>query len=382
MLSFAEAGVRKKCARELPERADTFAGDSRIAILGAVSRTRHTIAALSLLSATWLSSLAPVARAERQHTVRAGQTLGSIAQSYRVSASSLAAANELTASSTLKVGEVLSVPEPGVVIVQPGDSLWTMSKRHGVSADALAKANQIGLTATLQPGARLRLPGEAKQKEAPPSKGAPELKSKVGRNEPPAVGMKSGVVSFYRVATGEKLRLTVTDPKGRVRPQAAQRMAAFLRPRGSKKQKRPDLRLLALITEVSKHYDGRAIQVMSGYRVAKGFTSKESRHTQGAAMDIKIDGVTNRALCDYLRHFKNVGVGFYPHSLFVHFDVRGKNAYWIDMSSPGGRPSYLDGEQREHFDGKNKDEGLVDLGRAVRDAIGDDGEYDAEPDGE
>jgi uncharacterized protein YcbK (DUF882 family) len=341
-----------------------------------VSSKRSLIAAVTLLSATWFS---PAAQAERQHTVSSGQTLGSIAQSYRVTIASLAAANELTANSKLKVGEVLSVPEPGVVVVQSGDSLWTLSKRHGVSADALAKANGIALSAMVQPGTRLKLPGASKQKEASPVKGGVELKGKVAKNMPAPVGMKSGTVSFYRVATGEKLRLQVTDAKGRVRPPAAQRMAAFLRPRGTKKQKRPDLRLLALITEVAKHYDGRTIQVMSGYRVAKGYTSKESRHTKGAAMDIKIDGVTNRALCDYLRHFKNVGVGFYPHSLFVHFDVRDKNAYWIDMSSPGGKPSYLDGEQRQHFDGKNKDEGLVELGRAVSDAIGDDGEYDSEP---
>ncbi|HEX5656589.1 MAG TPA: LysM peptidoglycan-binding domain-containing protein [Polyangiales bacterium] len=314
--------------------------------------------------------------------MRSGETLGSIAQSYRVSIASLAAANELTSNSTLKIGEQLSVPEPGVVIVGTGDSLWTVAKAHGVGAEALAKANGITLSTLLQPGTRLRLPGVAKTKEAPASKGGVELKSKIVKNEPAPVGMKSGTVAFHRVATGEKLKLTITDNKGRVRPQAAKRMAAFLRPRGSKKQKRPDLRLLALITEVSKHYDGRTIQVMSGYRVAKGFTSKESRHTKGAAMDIKIDGVTNRQLCDYLRHFKNVGVGFYPHSLFVHFDVRDKSAYWIDMSSPGGKPSYLDGEQRQHFDGFKKDEGLVELGRAVSDAIGDDGEYDGEPEDE
>ncbi|HEY6881730.1 MAG TPA: LysM peptidoglycan-binding domain-containing protein [Polyangiales bacterium] len=341
---------------------------------------RHLISALALLSASWFPG---AVHAERQHTVREGQTLGSIAQSYRVSISSLAAANELTAHSTLKIGEVLSVPEPGVIILQSGDSLWTLAKRHGVSAEALAKTNGIAPNALLQPGTRLRLPGAPKTHEAPPAKGnSSELKGKVDKNaksEPAPVGQKSGAVSLHRIATGEKLKITLTDAKGRVRPQAASRMASFLRPRDSKKTKRPELRLLALITEVAKHYEGRTIQVMSGYRVAKGFTSKESRHTKGAAMDIHIDGVANRALCDYLRHFKNVGVGYYPHSLFVHFDVRDKNAYWIDMSSPGGKPSYLDGEQREHFDGKNKDEGLAELARSVTEVVGtDDNELDAE----
>jgi uncharacterized protein YcbK (DUF882 family) len=275
-------------------------------------------------------------------------------------------------------------PKRGAVVLQSGDNLWNVARRNGVSADALARVNGIALTATLQPGTRLSLPG--KDKDSPPSKGgkAGEGKAKTmsTRNDTLPRSVKSGAVSFFRVATGERLKLTVTDPHGRVRPQAAARMAGFLRPRGSKRQKRPDLRLLGLMAEVSKHYEGRTIQVMSGYRVAKGYTSKESRHTKGAAMDIHIDGVTNRALCDYLRHFKNVGVGFYPHSLFVHFDVRDKNAYWIDMSSPGGKPSYLDGEQRQHFDGKNKDEGLVELGKAVADVVGGSDDYESDSEGE
>jgi hypothetical protein len=133
--------------------------------------------------------------------------------------------------------------------------------------------------------------------------------------------------------------------------------------------------LLALLAEVSQHYKGKTIQVMSGYRVAGGFTSRESRHTKGAAMDIRLDGVGNRQLCDYLRHFRNVGVGFYPHSSFVHFDVRDKNAYWIDLSGAGRKPSYLDREQRDHFDGKNKDEGLVELARSVEVML-EQGEHD------
>lgn len=51
------------------------------------------------------------ARAERQHTVSEGQSLVSIAHGYRVSVSSLAAANQLSPDAFLRVGAVLSVPE-------------------------------------------------------------------------------------------------------------------------------------------------------------------------------------------------------------------------------------------------------------------------------
>jgi hypothetical protein len=41
--------------------------------------------------------------------------------------------------------------------------------------------------------------------------------------------------------------------------------------------------------------------------------------------------------------FKNVGVGYYPNSSFVHLDVRrGSSAFWIDYSGPGQTALYAD----------------------------------------
>ena len=331
-----------------------------------------------LLALTGVSA----ARAERQHTVREGQSLISIAHGYEVSVSSLAAANERPASAPLRVGEVLSVPEKGFVYLAPGESLWTVARRHDCTVEAIARVNGIGIDTPLQTGAKLALPGMHAKKGAELSKNAKSAPSAVSPGKlgsqtalTATSAVPSGTVSLFRVATQERLKLAMTDARGRVKPQAGARMARFLRPRNSTKQRRPDARLLALLTEVSQHYKGKTIQVMSGYRVAGGYTSRESRHTKGAAMDIRVEGVENRQLCDYLRHFRNVGVGFYPYSSFVHFDVRDKNAYWIDMSGAGRKPSYLDRDQRDHFDGKNKDEGLVELGRSVG-ALLDQGEHE------
>jgi hypothetical protein len=92
------------------------------------------------------------------------------------------------------------------------------------------------------------------------------------------------------------------------------------------------------------------VHVISGYRIAGGFTKHESRHVKGAAIDFRIEGVPNRALRDHLRLYDDVGVGFYPHSSFVHFDVRSSNAYWIDLSGPGQKPTYLARDQRDVFE--------------------------------
>jgi hypothetical protein len=89
----------------------------------------------------------------------------------------------------------------------------------------------------------------------------------------------------------------------------------------------------------------------------------------GAAIDMRIEGVSNRVLRDYLRHFDDVGVGYYPNSQFVHFDVRDTNAYWVDLSSPGQRAAYVPREEREGFDGRTT--GLEELGKSLEATIED-----------
>lgn len=302
-------------------------------------------------------ALSSPAYAEREHTVRAGQSLRTIARSYDVDVASLAAANALRPDGPLRAGDILHVPPKGVVVLGEGDTLWKVARAHGSTVAALARANGLSETSPLHPGMRLTLPGAA------PTRGAEKPAAKP---KPPG----KATAKLFRIATAEHLTITLTDERGRVRPQASQKLARFLRPRHATKQRRPDPRLVGLLAEIARHYEGRTISVISGYRLPGGFTSSDSRHTQGKAIDLRVDGVSVAALRDYLRHFSSVGVGFYPNSGFVHLDVRDKSAYWIDLSSPGRQPSYLDREQRAYFDGKPRGEGLSAVGASVSEAVG------------
>jgi hypothetical protein len=116
-----------------------------------------------------------------------------------------------------------------------------------------------------------------------------------------------------------------------------------MRPRDARPRERfanPPPRLLEVIARISDHFGGRVVHVVSGFRHAGGFTRETSQHTQGHAMDIRIDGVPNTELRDYVRTFDRVGVGYYPRSTFVHVDVRDRSAYWVDWSRPGEAPRY------------------------------------------
>jgi len=153
-----------------------------------VRRSLHQIAAAVALS---LLLAATAHAAGRYHTVRPGESLASIARSYRVPLSEVAKANRLTTAASPAPGTRLWVPIPtpvrtttaparrspepaysarrpeqaaprsssGTIVVQSGDSLWTLSKRHGVTIRDLARANGLGTNSGLKIGQTLRLPG-------------------------------------------------------------------------------------------------------------------------------------------------------------------------------------------------------------------------------
>jgi uncharacterized protein YcbK (DUF882 family)/LysM repeat protein len=298
------------------------------------------------------------------HTVKSGQTLAGIAKRYGVTVWSLAAANRLEPTSSLREGQVLAVPEKGVVYVNAGQTLWSVARRHGCTVEALARTNGLKEGAGLRPGMRLVLPGHSPSA----SGGGERAGSERGWGRP----THPGRVKLFRVGTGQKLSITLTDARGRVRPEAQRQMQRFLRPRNAVNNKAPERRLLGLLARVSDHFGGRSIHVVSGVRKAGGYTKHESRHVKGAAIDLRVEGVPNRVLRDHLRHYDDVGVGFYPNSTFVHFDVRSSNAYWVDVSAPGQKPTYLSHEQRDVFqDEKARNADLATVGEVVDEALED-----------
>jgi uncharacterized protein YcbK (DUF882 family) len=272
----------------------------------------------------------PAARAaaERQHIVRAGQSLAVIAKRYRVSAGELAAANGLAQNDELHGGQVLTVPPEGVVYVQSGQTLGGIARDHGLGANELARINHVEPSDRLHIGQRLLLPGYK------PSKVEAAAQKRWG------VPKQRGVISLYRIWSRETARVRVVDARGRVSLVSQRAMRDLLRPRESSKRKIPNARLLSLLAQVSDHYGGRTIQVVSGYRLAGGLTRKTSRHVAGEAIDFRIPGVALTELRDYCSHFDHVGVGYYPRTQFVHLDVRREAARWTDWSL-AGQPAIL-----------------------------------------
>jgi uncharacterized protein YcbK (DUF882 family)/LysM repeat protein len=279
-----------------------------------------------------LVTLASLAEAQGSHVVREGQSLARIARRYHVSVQDLAAANGLAHDARIQVGQELRIPESGVAYVRAGQTLSEIAHDAHCTVAELVRLNRLRDGASLHVGQRLVLPGY----EAPRG-GAHGAAPRWGRPRTP------GTATFYRIATHTRSRVRLLDTRGRAPRSALRQLGLLMRPRGARPREsfpNPPARLIELLARVSDHFGGHVVQIVSGYRHAGGYTRDSSQHTHGHAIDIRIEGVPNTELRDFLRTFDRVGVGYYPRSTFVHFDVRDRNAYWVDWSRAGEAPRY------------------------------------------
>ncbi len=280
----------------------------------------------------WWALLTAGASAQGTHVVRPGQSLARIARRYHVTVADLAAANGLSATAAVRPGQELRLPESGCVYVAQGDSLIEIAHDHNCTVAELVRLNHLHEGQALQVGQRLTLPGYE-----PPRGSRGGTASRWGTPRTP------GTATFYRIATRTRSRIRLVDTTHRASRAAIRRLGLLMRPRGSRPREtfpNPPARLIELLARVSDHFGGHVIQIVSGYRHAGGYTRESSQHTHGHAIDIHIDGVSNTDLRDYLRTFDHVGVGYYPRSTFIHFDVRDRSTYWVDWSRPGEAPQY------------------------------------------
>ncbi len=101
-----------------------------------------------------------------------------------------------------------------------------------------------------------------------------------------------------------------------------------------------DRGLLVRLGAVAHRFPGRPISLVSGFRPQ----SRGSMHQRARALDLRVAGVSNEELVAFCKTLADTGCGYYPHSSFIHMDVRGKGVgvvTWIDTSGPGESPHYV-----------------------------------------
>ncbi len=123
------------------------------------------------------------------HRVRSGETIGRIAQHYRVSERAIVDANGLRDKHRIRIGQSLKIPPRGgssattlarveTVLpapaaktaapaaaayrlhrVQAGQTLWNLARRYGTTVNELRRLNNLNSSAVLPVGMRLKVPG-------------------------------------------------------------------------------------------------------------------------------------------------------------------------------------------------------------------------------
>lgn len=109
----------------------------------------------------------PTPNAEREkptiliHTVRSGETLWDIANSYGITVSQIVSANNIKNSNRIRVGQELKILTVKGVLhkVAYGESLWEIAQRYGISLVEIIDANKISNPSTIQPGMEIVIPG-------------------------------------------------------------------------------------------------------------------------------------------------------------------------------------------------------------------------------
>jgi hypothetical protein len=137
------------------------------------------------------------------------------------------------------------------------------------------------------------------------------------------------VTTLYNVWTHEALPILPGQPiDGYFR--------TFLRDHFTNQVTNMDTRLIDLLKRVADRFSAKRIEVVSGYRSPKynlmlrkkgHQVARHSQHMEGNAVDFRVRGVATRQVLHFVRSLRMGGVGFYPHSQFVHGDT-GKIRYW------------------------------------------------------
>jgi uncharacterized protein YcbK (DUF882 family) len=165
---------------------------------------------------------------------------------------------------------------------------------------------------------------------------------------------KNGPVVLYTINHKETFSLRLRDGQGKPIKGNQRRFDRFLRCHHTEAKHAMNPRLMRLLYQTGRHWPGRRLEVVSGYRAPSVAKNPRSPHMKGLACDFRVDGVKTAELRDYLRKtFDRVGVGYYPNSTFVHLDVRkDRSAFWIDYSGPGERAVYSESPTQDLQSGR------------------------------
>lgn len=221
-------------------------------------------------------------------------------------------------------------------VVRQGQTVRTIAKSYQTTVARLCADNARACQRPLRAGQALRITAQ----DPPTSQPSVVRSQSRAKRDPYATRPRRPGFVVLEGSFGSFSGFGVTA-KGKVPKSTSAGFERMLACRRTGKKWPIHERLIRVVTQVSDHFGGRSLRVVSGFRPwSYDQYTTESKHNVGQALDFSIPGVPNQALRDFCRSFRDVGCGYYPNSSFVHLDVREQSAYWVDYSGPGEAPRY------------------------------------------
>ncbi|MEK6608581.1 MAG: DUF882 domain-containing protein [Myxococcota bacterium] len=155
-----------------------------------------------------------------------------------------------------------------------------------------------------------------------------------GRLRTERLDRPSGSLEVENVHTGEVLFTNIYNPDGTYNADALASLDRIWRCVRTEHEQAIDPALFDILSHVYDRF-GRRILLYSGHRM-----NTTGNHFKGSASDIRVEGVANKKLRNYVQTLDTggMGIGLYTRSNFVHVDIRPPPSYrWIDRSPPGYR---------------------------------------------
>jgi uncharacterized protein YcbK (DUF882 family) len=166
----------------------------------------------------------------------------------------------------------------------------------------------------------------------------------------PSQGSDDRLLRLYNTHTAERIEIVYRHGDAYV-PDALAKLDSFLRDHRTGEVRHFDPRLYDILGDltVSIGRPGGEIDIICGYRTSSTNESlrahttgvaKNSLHIQAQAIDLRMPGVDTRKLRKAALALARGGVGYYPHSDFIHLDVGRVRQWCFDcpVSLVAGQP--------------------------------------------
>lgn len=154
---------------------------------------------------------------------------------------------------------------------------------------------------------------------------------------------------LYNTHTGERISVVYRQGEQYV-PSALGKLDYFLRDHQTSEIRHFDPRLYDILSDltVSVGQPGAEIDIVCGYRTPSTNESlrartpgvaKNSLHVQGQAIDLRMPGINTLTLRRVALALARGGVGYYPHSDFIHIDTGRVRQWCFNCSATSLRAS-------------------------------------------